>query len=262
MQQERAGVRFSIITVCLNEIAHIRDTLESALMQDYPDFEIIVKDGGSTDGTLDAVPQDDRIRIIEQPDTGIYQAMNQAVSAARGDYVFFLNSGDRFYDPTVLGRIEAELRARDDRPDILYGDIHAKGQVIPSRKRITKRYLYRGYLNHQTAFIRRTLFEELGIYREDLRICSDWVFFVDACARHKKYVHVPVTVAYYLGGGVSETEDGIQTCRLEKAAIRKTHYSGFERMCIALTETRLARSLLTCARAIRNGRKKGSDLSV
>lgn len=100
---------FSLITVCLNPGDKLRKTLESALKQTCGDFELIVKDGGSSDGSLEKnreLLKDPRIRVITEKDTGIYDAMNQAVSHAEGQYIFFLNCGDTLYDETVLEKVK------------------------------------------------------------------------------------------------------------------------------------------------------------
>ena len=93
---------FSIITVCLNAGDDLILTIESALNQTYSDFEIIVKDGFSTDGSVEMIPKDDRIRLIQKKDNGIYDAMNQGIEVASGQYIIFMNAGDKFYNNKVL----------------------------------------------------------------------------------------------------------------------------------------------------------------
>ena len=89
-------LRFSIITVCLNAGQSLLDTVERTLGQTYEHFEIIVKDGGSTDGSIEKLPSDPRIRVVTRQDTGIYDAMNQGIEEAKGDYLIFMNCGDWF----------------------------------------------------------------------------------------------------------------------------------------------------------------------
>ena len=89
-------IKFSIVTVCLNAGQDLIDTVNSTLGQSYDCFEILVKDGFSTDGSTEQLPEDERIRLIQKKDTGIYDAMNQAVEEALGDYLIFMNCGDRF----------------------------------------------------------------------------------------------------------------------------------------------------------------------
>ena len=107
MSQE---INYSILVVCLNAGQRLLDTIDSIINQTYQNYEIIIKDGESTDGSVEQVKscyaeQMERIRIISQRDSGIYDAMNQACTYAKGDYYLFLNTGDSFYDEYVLEKI-------------------------------------------------------------------------------------------------------------------------------------------------------------
>ena len=109
--------KFSIVVVCLNAGNKLKMTVESILAQTYGDYEIIVKDGMSSDGCLDDLPEDKRIRVFQEKDRGIYDGMNQAVERAGGEYIYFLNCGDFFYDKDVLRRVEAEMRRIPQRSE-------------------------------------------------------------------------------------------------------------------------------------------------
>lgn len=114
MQQR---ILYSIIVVCLNSGQRLCDTIESILNQTYGNYEVIVKDGGSSDGSVEKlmkVCDDNRIRVHIRQDKGIYDAMNQAAGLARGEYYLFLNTGDSFYDETVLDKITREIKWRRD----------------------------------------------------------------------------------------------------------------------------------------------------
>ena len=106
-------MRFSIIVVTLNAGEKLKETVQSVLAQQFTDYEIVVKDGGSTDGSVEKLPQDARLMVYVRKDKGIYDAMNQAVEFAKGQYVLFLNCGDFFYDQTVLTRADAALAAAE-----------------------------------------------------------------------------------------------------------------------------------------------------
>ena len=82
--------KFSIIVVCLNAGERLHDTIASIRSQSCKDYEIIVKDGISTDGSIEKLMTDERLRVIRQKDRGIYDAMNQAVKKAQGEYIYFL----------------------------------------------------------------------------------------------------------------------------------------------------------------------------
>jgi len=97
-----AQISFSIVVVCLNPGEKLLKTVQSVLNQKYGNYEIVVKDGGSTDGSLEQLPADSRIRVYTRPDSGIYDAMNQAMSYVTGQFVQFLNCGDLLHDDMVL----------------------------------------------------------------------------------------------------------------------------------------------------------------
>lgn len=107
-------IKFSIITVCLNAGQDLIDTVENTLNQSYDNFEIIVKDGFSKDGSIEKLPYNDKIKLIQKKDTGIYDAMNQGIEAATGDYLIFMNCGDWFYDGSVLERIDAAIKEKQE----------------------------------------------------------------------------------------------------------------------------------------------------
>ena len=95
-------MRFSVVVVCLNPGEKLNQTLGSILSQTYDDYEIVVKDGGSRDGSVEAMREDPRIRLFREKDSGIYDAMNQAVAHWDGGFLMFLNWGDYFADEKVL----------------------------------------------------------------------------------------------------------------------------------------------------------------
>jgi len=113
--------KVSIITVCINEAARIRETAESVVGQTYRDFEWIVQDGGSTDGTLDILKEymSSITVLLSEKDSGVYDAMNKGISRAKGEYCIFMNGGDYFYDHDVIKRFCRHKRISD----ICYGAI-------------------------------------------------------------------------------------------------------------------------------------------
>lgn len=122
------NIRISIITATWNSERTIKDTLESVRNQTYSDYELIIKDGGSKDNTLDICRSylplfDGRMRIISSPDKGIYDAMNQGISAATGDIVGILNSDDFYTSDDVLSTV-ADAFNQQNEIDAIYGDVH------------------------------------------------------------------------------------------------------------------------------------------
>ena len=98
-------MKFTVITVAYNAGEKLAQTVTNILQQTYHDYELLIKDGMSDDGSTDTIEKDDRIRLVSCKDSSIYDAMNQACSYAKGDYYLFLNTGDSFYDKFVLEKI-------------------------------------------------------------------------------------------------------------------------------------------------------------
>lgn len=198
-------MKYSVITINYNNNIGLTHTIKSVVSQSYRDFEFIIIDGGSTDGSVDTI-KDNANQIdywITEKDRGIYHAMNKGVAQARGEYCVFLNSGDCFYDNNVLDSV-ARLSVEED---ILVGKIVSEKDnkylfTSPSRP-ISLYYLYSGTIPHQSSFIKIELLH-LYPYDERLKIVSDWKFFVQAIVIHNcsiKYVNV--NVARFDTSGVS-----------------------------------------------------------
>lgn len=205
-------VRFSVVVVCLNAGERLLETVRSIQDQTYGNYEIVVKDGLSADGSVEALPADERIRIYREKDTGIYDAMNQAVGKVAGEYVYFLNCGDFFYDREVLQRVSDEIdrqKGRDSGRFIFYGDILERltGERIVSNPKIDAFGCYRNVPCHQACFYGAELMERKK-FDLKYRVRADyehflWCFF----AGDAKTVAMPFIVADYEGGGFSETRE-------------------------------------------------------
>lgn len=105
MMGENMTPKFSILIVTLNAASEIQKTIQSVKDQTYSNYEVVVKDGESKDGTLSYVPQDVHYKVCSKKDKSVYDGMNQAISMAKGDYIIFLNAGDTFYDENVLKNV-------------------------------------------------------------------------------------------------------------------------------------------------------------
>jgi len=208
---------FSIITVCFNAGDKLKNTLENILTQTFTDYEIIVKDGGSSDGSLEGIPKDERIKVFSEKDKGIYDAMNIAVSKASGDYVIFMNCGDSFYDENVLKNAAANMSDKGDSK-IYYGDAYfaSAGEIISQPKEITESICYRHMPNHQSCFFARSLWDDDALDIK-YKIRADYDFFL-RCYFQKNIrpVYLGITVASYEGGGFSESDR-----KLDKAEHRE-----------------------------------------
>lgn len=208
---------FSIIVVSLNPGGKLRETLESIEIQDFREFEVILKDGGSSDGSLEELETEGfftahpEIRIFREKDRGIYDAMNQAVKKAKGQYLQFLNCGDLFYDPRVLSRAAEAIGEKTDsgRPRIFYGNQFNRLQqsVVYSAPTMNDFTCYRNVPCHQVCFYSASLFAKRG-YDVKYRVRADYEHFLYSIYREQaEGIYIPVLVASYEGGGFSETAE-------------------------------------------------------
>lgn len=212
------SIFYSIIVVCLNAGDRLDKTIESVKKQKYNNYEIVIKDGGSSDGSVQRIDDKykgtsfgEHINIYNKKDSSIYDAMNQAVEFAKGDYYIFLNAGDDFYDETVLGKITDGI-IKNNTPDIVYGNMYHKAldTVIYSAPEINDFTCYRNVPCHQTCFYSKKMFEERG-YEPKYTVRADYEHFL-WCYYNKKarIINISEIVASYEGGGYSETKENIK----------------------------------------------------
>ncbi len=235
-------MKFSIIVVCLNPGEKLNQTLDSILSQAYHDFEVIVKDGGSRDGSLDTMRRDPRICIYQEADHSIYEAMNQAVSHVTGDYILFLNCGDIFYDNDVLKRTAEYMEQHLVKlQGIYYGDTYsAKTDTkISSPPRITGFVCYRNIPCHQSCFYAADLCRQKP-YEPKYKIRADYEHFLWCYYRAKAPMqYLGFTVSSYEGGGYSETKENLKRSAAEHREITAKYMNPGEllryRVIMALT---------------------------
>lgn len=249
-------MRFSIVTVALNPGEKLQVTLDSVFCQTCTDYEIILKDGGGTDGSMDRWKSDPecragaglRVRYLEKPDKGIYDAMNQAVQQAEGDFVLFLNCGDELADERVLERV-AEYIDKERTPLVLYGDTFSAGTkvTIASSPKITGFTCYRNIPCHQSCFYSIDLCRKKP-YDLQYEIRADYDHFLWCYYRAgARFLHMGFPVSSYEGGGYSESRENAERDRREHRAIVREYMSGTElfryRAVMALTLAPLRRKM-------------------
>lgn len=216
---------FSIIVVCLNPGEKLRETVDSILVQTEKDVEIIIKDGNSMDGAVEALEKRENIRIIRQADKGIYDAMNQAAAQAKGEILFFLNCGDKFHDETVLENVRKSVNGSDSK--IFYGNIFSvlTGSLVPSNPHMDAFGCYRNVPCHQACFYRKELFEERG-YLLQYKVRADYEHFLWSFFEKKaEPVYMPIVIADYEGGGFSETKENRRVSAAEHKEITAKYMS-------------------------------------
>lgn len=210
-------MRLSIITINYNNAEGIRKTLASVAVQSYKQIEHIIVDGGSTDGSVDIIKEyadasKHTVVWSSEQDKGIYDGMNRGIKKATGDYIQILNSGDVLASSDVTERMVAAL---PEGVSIFYGNMLKSydGKTIINRDTCGSGmytpesflYFYKGTLNHDCAYIRRDLFDKYGLYNEEMKICSDWEWYVKAIAiGGEKAVYTDIDVTIFDMNGVSE----------------------------------------------------------
>jgi glycosyltransferase involved in cell wall biosynthesis len=203
-------MKLSVITVNLNNKEGLKKTIQSVISQSYSDYEYIVIDGNSTDGSVEIIKQfAEKISYwVSEPDKGIYNAMNKGILRAKGNYLLFLNSGDWLINDHILERVFNE----NFNEDIVYGNIiEIKDNKVIRQKtfpdRLSMFYFYMDSLPHQASFIKRKLFDD-SLYNESYRIVSDWDFFIKKIIFENctyKYLHFDII--YFDIVGQSATND-------------------------------------------------------
>lgn len=226
-------MKFSIIIVCLNPGDKIYKTARSVLNQSYTDFELIIKDGNSTDGaadTLGLLRPDKRMHIYHQPDTGIYDAMNQAIQLAQGEYLLFLNCGDALYHNDILQEVADFIAGDKGQSKLYYGDTFCEQtkKTDSSVPEITGFACYRNIPCHQSCFYQRSLFDEKQ-YDTQMKIRADydhflWCYYVKKVT--PKYMYI--TVSSYEGGGFSESKANRKRDAKEHKLITRRYMSKIE----------------------------------
>lgn len=205
----------SIITINYNNKAGLQKTIDSVISQTWKDFEWLVIDGGSSDGSRELIEQhqDAMAYWCSEPDRGIYHAMNKGIAKAHGEYLQFLNSGDYLADSIVL---EKTFHFINHEP-LYVGNIYAEsniGKFAVDPKCNQPPYLLNTLINtslcHPASFIRRDLFEKYGNYREDKKLVSDWWFFFKAIVLGNiEPVYFPVAVVVYNENGISSNNHSL-----------------------------------------------------
>lgn len=205
-------MKISIITICYNAVEHIDETIRSVLVQDHPDIEHIVIDGGSTDGTQQRIERYQEVlaHYRSEPDKGVYDAMNKGLRAATGEVVAFVNAGDMIAHRSCVAEMAAEFAKGD--ADAIYGDAY---MVDPKDIRRVVRFWKGGAYNraafrsgwmppHLGTYIRRSVYEHHGLFREDLKVSADYELMFRFMYKHRIRVrYVPKVLVRFRLGGVS-----------------------------------------------------------
>lgn len=211
-------MKFSIVTVTFNGERYLEETIKSVLSQDYPDFEYLIVDGGSTDGTPDIIRRhagrDGRISWVSEPDRGISDAFNKGIARARGEVIGILNSDDT-YAPGAL-RAVAEAFAAHPECDVFHGDMLRFQDDTPlfllKAGRVGENIWHGMPLNHPATFVTRRAYEQVGLFDQDLKVAMDYDLVLRLYLRGCRFHYLERVLANMRYGGRSDDRflDGLR----------------------------------------------------
>lgn len=209
VKRKNKRTKLSIITVCYNDATGLERTLRSVAQQSNQDYELIVIDGGSSDSSPSIISSFQPIisYSISEADRGIYHAMNKGITQATGEYCFFLNAGDLFYDSKVIQRFyNCQSSADIITGHIVFNLNGVNKKVTYAPKEANTMFFMTSTLAHQATFIRTSLLKELP-YEEEYRICADFVFFFRSIIlNHASYERIDQYISNSDLSGVSNEQ--------------------------------------------------------
>lgn len=192
-------MKLSIITINYNNKAGLQRTIDSVICQTWRDFEWIIIDGGSTDGSKELIEQYQNhfSYWCSEPDKGVYNAMNKGIAKAKGEYLNFMNSGDVFYSNNTL---EEVFVRNTPYADMVYGDwlrIEKYNKVLmKAPDEVSLDFFYTDNICHQAMFIKSEMLKKEG-YDESFKIYADWARWVRMALDDSSFQFVPVTICCF-----------------------------------------------------------------
>ncbi|WP_278601017.1 glycosyltransferase family 2 protein [Clostridium tertium] len=221
-----------VIIATYNCEKSILKTLDSLLNQNFTEYEVVFVDGMSNDDTLEIINSYKnkferngiKVTIISENDKGIYDAMNKGILKIKSDYLFFLNSNDVLLNSDVFINVNKNL---GEDIDILYGNIFTN-KKIRQNYNLNKQILFKG-ICHQSAFIKKDLFNQFGLYDISFKISADYDFFVKAYANKKRFKYIDLDIIRYDMTGYSSQSENMRRGYNEYRSIIKKNLSGFNK---------------------------------
>ena len=227
--------RISLITISFNSEQSILETFRSVKSQSLNNYEYLLIDGGSSDGTLLIAKNQDHIsKILSGPDKGIYDAFNRGIENSTGDIIGFLNSDDIFYDKNSLKRIENAFDNETDCVfgDLIYTDTNENIKRFWKGSEFKKGAFKKGWMPaHPTFYCRKTVYEKLGLYDDSYKIAGDFELMLRFLEKHEirsKYISYPL-VNMKVGGASNK---GLKS----KFDILKEEFRAFDQNKISLNK--------------------------
>lgn len=204
-------MKFSIITVTYNDLNNLKVTYDSVKNQSFADYEYLVIDGGSTDGTVEYLKSiknaDPHVKYISEKDNGIYDAMNKGVSFSSGEYILFLGAADTFYTNKILYEVN---RLLNDSIDVFYGKVmfssgENKGKTLGDKLNFIS-ILFDRYIAHQSVFAKRETLIKFP-FNLEYRFLADQDFMLNVKKAGYKLKFFNIVICFYDGNGFSSISE-------------------------------------------------------
>jgi glycosyltransferase involved in cell wall biosynthesis len=221
----------SIITINLNNKVGLEKTFTSIFNQSFRGFELIVIDGASVDGSIELIEKysNQICYWATEPDSGVYEAMNKGIREASGEYCYFLNSGDVFFNKEVLESVyKLNIQADIVTGNAVVDGIDKKQKIVNAPQNISFFTFYNHTILHQATLIRTSLFTKTGLYNENLKIVSDWEFFVRALfLDHCTYQSINVIISLFDDTGISSQQKNSLLIFREREEVLRKYFPYF-----------------------------------
>lgn len=219
-------MKLSIITINYNNKAGLEKTIESVMSQTWRDFEWIIIDGGSTDGSKEVIeelaknPNANISYWCSEPDKGVYNALNKGIVQCQGDYVSCMNAGDCYYDNETLENVFT----RNYTSDVIYGDcllVNDKECTLKSyRNGIDMYYFYKDNICHQATFVKLSLMQTHQ-FNEEYKIAADYALWLQLISENRSFEYVNMTICRYDVTGISSQSSNYKQHKQERDIIQK-----------------------------------------
>jgi glycosyltransferase involved in cell wall biosynthesis len=221
---------FSIITINLNNKVGLFNTINSVQNQLFKSFEHLIIDGNSTDGSFDVINNihNENINWISEIDNGIYHAMNKGILRSKGQYLIFINSGDIFSNNHCLELIND----KKNQYDIVYSNMivqnNSSSTELKYQDFISTDLLLTSGIPHPGTAIKRELFNLVGLYNENYKIISDWIFFFTAIVKHNaSHIHISEPLVIFDASGISSKKENLASIIIEHRNFLKNNFPEF-----------------------------------
>lgn len=223
-------MKLSIITINLNNKTGLEKSILSVINQSFTDYEFIIIDGKSSDGSekLYEKYKNNIAYYISEQDEGIYHAMNKGIEKAKGEYLFFLNSGDSLTCESILEQVFNKPHSED----ILYGNLivwenNKKKGIATTPESITLDTLYNNTIHHQAAFIKGELFSKFGSYNLQYQFRSDWEFWIrTVIINNCTTQYLNLEIANYNYDGITAQKENEEKILQETKSILQSYFPG------------------------------------